>query len=115
MKYDFDEIISRRDSSSIKWDQTAFGEVLPMWIADMDFKSAPQILNALQKRIDHGVFGYTTTPDAFYDAITNWWKKRYGFKVEKEWLIPVSGVIPALSAAIQSLSKAGDYVIIQSP
>lgn len=115
MKYNFDEIISRNDSGSIKWNEAPFGEVLPMWIADMDFKSAPAILNALQKRVDHGIFGYTATPDAFYDAIINWWKKRYDFTLEKEWLIPVSGVIPALSAAIQSLSKMGDHVIIQSP
>ena len=115
MKYNFDEIISRKDSGSIKWDETPFGEVLPMWIADMDFKSAPAILNALQERVDHGIFGYTEIPNAFYDAIIRWWKKRYGFKLEKEWLIPVSGVIPALSAAIQSLSKTGDHVIIQSP
>jgi len=115
MKYNFDEIISRKDSGSIKWDETPFGEVLPMWIADMDFKSAPAILDALQKRVDHGIFGYNETPNAFYDAIIRWWKKRYGFTLEKEWLIPVSGVIPALSAAIQSLSKTGDHVIIQSP
>jgi len=115
MKYNFDEIISRKDSGSIKWDETPFGEVLPMCIADMDFKSAPAILDALQKRVDHGIFGYNETPNAFYDAIIRWWKKRYGFTLEKEWLIPVSGVIPALSAAIQSLSKTGDHVIIQSP
>lgn len=115
MKYNFDEVLSRSDSDSIKWDEVPFGEVLPMWIADMDFKSAPAILDALQKKVDHGIFGYTEIPDAFYDAITRWWKKKYGFTLEKEWLIPVSGVIPALSAAIQSLSKKGDHIIIQSP
>ncbi|MFH7015717.1 MalY/PatB family protein [Flavobacterium sp. FlaQc-47] len=115
MKYNFDEVIARKDSDSIKWDEVPFGEVLPMWIADMDFKSAPAILNALQKRVDHGIFGYTAIPEAFYAAIMKWWKKRYGFTLEKEWLVPVSGVIPALSAAIQSLSKTGDKVMIQSP
>ncbi|MFH6991029.1 MalY/PatB family protein [Flavobacterium sp. FlaQc-48] len=115
MKYNFDEIISRSDSGSIKWDDGPFGEVLPMWIADMDFKSAPEILKALQKRVDHGIFGYTAIPEAFYAAIIKWWKKRYGFTLEKEWLVPVSGVIPALSAGIQSLSKIGDEVIIQAP
>ena len=115
MKYNFDEVLSRSGSDSIKWDEAPFGEVLPMWIADMDFKSAPAILNALQKRVDHGIFGYTEIPDAFYDAITRWWKRRYDFNLEKEWLIPVSGVIPALSAAIQSLSKKGDHVLVQSP
>ena len=115
MKYNFDEVLSRSGSDSIKWDEAPFGEVLPMWIADMDFKSAPAILNALQKRVDHGIFGYTEIPDAFYDAITRWWKRRYDFNLDKEWLIPVSGVIPALSAAIQSLSKKGDHVLVQSP
>ncbi|PAM93745.1 cystathionine beta-lyase [Flavobacterium sp. IR1] len=115
MKYNFDEIVTRKDTGSIKWDEGPFGEVLPMWIADMDFKSAPEILAALDKRIAHGVFGYTAIPDAFYDAITAWWKRRYGFAPEKEWLVSVSGVIPALSAAIQALSKNGDKVIIQTP
>lgn len=115
MKYNFDEIVTRKDTGSIKWDEGPFGEVLPMWIADMDFKSAPEILAALDKRIAHGVFGYTAIPDAFYDAITAWWKRRFGFAPEKEWLVPVSGVIPALSAAIQALSKNGDKVIIQTP
>ncbi|KUJ62716.1 cystathionine beta-lyase [Flavobacteriaceae bacterium CRH] len=115
MKYNFDNVLSRNDSGSIKWDEAPFGEVLPMWIADMDFKSAPEILSALQKRVDHGIFGYTAIPDAFYDAIISWWKRRYDFNLDKEWLIPVSGVIPALSAAIQSLSQTGDHVIIQSP
>jgi len=115
MKYNFDEVLSRSGSDSIKWDEAPFGEVLPMWIADMDFKSAPAILNALQKRVDHGIFGYTEIPDAFYDAIISWWKRRYDFNLDKEWLIPVSGVIPALSAAIQSLSKKGDHVLVQSP
>ena len=115
MKYNFDEVLSRSGSDSIKWDEAPFGEVLPMWIADMDFKSAPAILNALQKRVDHGIFGYTEIPDAFYDAIIRWWKRRYDFNLDKEWLIPVSGVIPALSAAIQSLSKKGDHVLVQSP
>ena len=115
MKYNFDEIIPRKDTDSIKWDDAPFGEVLPMWIADMDFKSAPEILKALQQRTAHGIFGYTTIPETFYAAIMKWWKKRYGFTVEKEWIVPVSGVIPALSAAIQSLSKTGDKVIIQAP
>ncbi|OXA88952.1 MalY/PatB family protein [Flavobacterium hercynium] len=115
MKYNFDEIVTRKDTGSIKWDEGPFGEVLPMWIADMDFKSAPEILAALEKRIAHGIFGYTAIPDAFYDAIIAWWKRRYGFAPEKEWLVPVSGVIPALSAAIQALSKNGDKVIIQTP
>jgi len=115
MKYNFDEIVTRKDTGSIKWDEGPFGEVLPMWIADMDFKSAPEILAALDKRIAHGVFGYTAIPDAFYDAITAWWKRRFGFAPEKEWLVPVSGVIPALSAAIHALSKNGDKVIIQTP
>ena len=115
MDFNFDEITDRRNTHSIKWDANPSADLLPLWIADMDFKSAPAILEALQKRLHHGIFGYTEMPPLFYNAVTNWWKKRYNFKVEKEWLVPVPGVIMALSAAIESLSKKGDKIILQSP
>lgn len=113
MDFNFDEITDRKNSHSIKWSSAE--NTLPMWIADMDFKTAPAIIEALQKRIDHGVFGYTETPLEFYNAIVNWWKKRYGFTVEKEWIVPVTGVIPALCATIKSLTDQGDKIILQSP
>lgn len=115
MDFNFDEIVDRSNSHSIKWDATPFGDVLPMWVADMDFKTAPAVLEALQKSIDHGIFGYTKVPPEFYNAIIGWWKKRYGLSLKREWLVPVTGVIPALTAAIRSFTEKGDKVIIQSP
>ena len=83
MPYNFNEIIDRTDTGSVKWSKP---NVLPMWIADMDFKTAPEITEALIGRASHGVFGYSETPPTFYDAITNWWKKRHALQVEKDWL-----------------------------
>lgn len=114
MKYNFDEIIDRKYTDAIKWESSS-PDILPMWIADMDFKTAPEIIEALQNRISHGVFGYTQTPEHFYISIQKWWKKRYQLAIEKESIIPVSGVIPALSAAIRSLTEKGDQIIIQPP
>jgi len=114
MKYNFDEIIDRKNTNAIKWESSS-PDILPMWIADMDFKTAPEIIEALQNRISHGVFGYTQTPEHFYISIQKWWKKRYQLAIEKESIIAVSGVIPALSAAIRSLTEKGDQIIIQPP
>lgn len=114
MKYNFEEIIDRKYTNAIKWESSS-PDILPMWIADMDFKTAPEIIEALQNRISHGVFGYTQTPEHFYISIQKWWKKRYQLTIEKESIIPVSGVIPALSAAIRSLTEKGDQIIIQPP
>jgi len=110
----FDEFIDRKGTDSIKWDATEPG-VLPMWIADMDFKAAPAIQAALQKRVAHGVFGYTLTPDRFFDAIIGWWQKRHGYALQKEWIRPVTGVIPALSAIVRALTAPGDKVLVQPP
>ena len=115
MKYDFDSLVSRRGTASVKWDE--FGEnVLPMWVADMDFRAAPAILDALQKRLDHGVFGYELLPQAYFDAITRWFGRRHGWTgFGKADIIPTTGVIPAYSACIKAMSSPGDKVIIQSP
>lgn len=115
MDYNFDEIINRKNTNAIKWDASPSSDILPMWIADMDFKTAPEIIEALQNRISHGVFGYTQTPEQFYISIQNWWKKQHGLSLEKEWILPVIGVIPALSAAIRTLTEKGDQIIIQPP
>lgn len=114
MDYDFDEIIDRRGTHSIKWDSSE-ADVLPMWIADMDFKTAPAVTEALRNRVAHGVFGYTLTPPEFYEAIITWWNKRHGFTLRKDWIIPVTGVIPALSVALESLTSEGDSIILQPP
>lgn len=110
----FDERIERRNTACIKWD-TAGPDVLPMWVADMDFKAAPAIIEALQHRVAHGIFGYTLTPPEFYDAIIRWWDKRHGYTLSNDWIIPVTGVIPALSATIRALTDQGDKVLIQPP
>ena len=115
MKNNFDEIIPRRGSNSYKWDATKDDDVLPMWVADMDFRTAPAIIDALAKRVQHGVFGYTKVPQAYYDAVTGWFKEKHNFSIEKEWILYTSGVVPALSAIIKALTNPGDKVIIQTP
>ena len=115
MKYDFDEIIDRRGTSCIKWDGAANPDVLPMWVADMDFRTAPAIIEALRRRVDHGIFGYTRVPQSYYDAVTGWFSRRHGWNIDKDWIIYTSGVVPALSAIIKALTVSGDKVLIQTP
>lgn len=114
MKYDFDKTIDRRATNSYKWDSAPEG-VLPMWVADMDFRTAPAIIDALQKRVAHGIFGYTRVPDAYYDAVTTWFSRRHGWDIDREWIIYTSGVVPAVSAVIKALTVPGDKVIVQTP
>ena len=118
--YDFDTIIPRRGTNSIKWDaRPPFDAdtegVIPLWVADMDFKAAPFIIDVLRKRVEHGVFGYVCVPDSYYEAVCRWFSGRHGWKVEKDWIIYTTGVVPALSAAVKALSKPGEKVILQSP
>lgn len=114
MKYDFDKTIDRRATNSYKWDSAPEG-VLPMWVADMDFRTAPAIIDALQKRVAHGIFGYTRVPDAYYDAVTSWFSRRHGWDIDREWIIYTSGVVPAVSAVIKALTVPGNKVIVQTP
>ncbi|MDE6442491.1 MAG: pyridoxal phosphate-dependent aminotransferase [Clostridia bacterium] len=113
MKYDFDELVERRGTNSLKWDVDD-GE-LPMWVADMDFKAAPEVISALRKKLDTGVFGYQIVPDAWYKAVANWWKKRHGLYIKEEWLCFCTGVIPAITSAVKRITNAGDNVVIQTP
>lgn len=115
MKYDFDEIISRRNSNSYKWDAVMEEGVLPMWGADMDFRTAPAVVEVLRKRMDHGIFGYTKVPPIYYDAIINWFTRRHGWQIDRDWIIYTSGVVPALSAIIKALTVPGDRVLVQTP
>ena len=114
MKYDFDKTIDRRATNSYKWDSAPEG-VLPMWVADMDFRTAPAIIDALQKRVAHGIFGYTRVPDAYYGAVTSWFSRRHGWDIDRDWIIDTSGVVPAVSAVIKALTVPGDKVIVQTP
>ena len=113
--YNFDEIIPRHGSDSYKWDSTTNQDVLPMWVADMDFRTAPPIIEELQQRVSHGIFGYTRVPDAYYNAVTNWFSRRHNWQIDKNWIIYTSGVVPAISAIIKALTKTGDKVIVQTP
>ena len=115
MKYDFDEIVNRRGTNSVKWDEAKEEGVIPMWVADMDFKAAPCILEALKKRVDHGVFGYTMVPDSYYESIISWFERRHQWYIERDWIIYTSGVVPAISAIIKALTEPGDKVLVQTP
>lgn len=120
-KYNFDEIIDRRETDSIKWSKRHlkenFGEEesIPMWIADMDFKVAQPIIDAIMKRAEHGVFGYGHKSDEFLEAVVNWQKKRNGWNIEKEWILFTPGIIPALNFIVETFCNPGDKVILQSP
>ena len=115
MQYNFDEIIPRRGTNCVKWDSMESDDVLPMWVADMDFHTAPAIVKALQQRVAHGIFGYTHVPDAYYEAVTNWFARRHQWQIQREWMIYIPGVVPALSALIKALTVPGDKVLIQTP
>lgn len=115
MKYNFDEIISRRNTNSCKWDSVADDNVLPLWVADMDFRAAPAIIEALEKRVRHGIFGYVHVPDAYYEAVIRWFERRHDWHIEKEWVLYTLGVVPAISAIIKALIKPGDGVLVQTP
>ncbi|MBO5157568.1 MAG: pyridoxal phosphate-dependent aminotransferase [Prevotella sp.] len=113
--YNFDKPIDRRHTNCYKWDVTDDSEVIPMWVADMDFQAAPAITDALRKRVEHGVFGYTKVPDEYYEAITNWFERRHGWTVSKEWILYTTGVVPAVSVAIKAMTQPGDGVIMHTP
>lgn len=115
MKYDFDKQIPRRNTHSYKWDSAAAEDVLPMWVADMDFRTAPAVVETLRRRVEHGIFGYTKVPSAYYEAVINWFARRHGWKINKDWIIYTSGVVPALSAVIKALTVPGDKVLVQTP
>ncbi len=114
MTYNFDTPVNREGTFSLKWD-AAGPDTLPMWVADMDFKTAPAITEALIKRAAHGIFGYTKTPQAYYDAITAWFARRHNWQIQPNWILTAPGVVPALSAIIQALTQEGDKIILQTP
>lgn len=115
MKYDFDRVIPRRGTDSCKWDSAAADGVLPMWVADMDFQTAPAIIEALRRRVDHGIFGYTRVPQSYYEAVTGWFARRHAWTIDPQWIIYTSGVVPALSAIVKASTRPGDKVLIQTP
>lgn len=115
MNYDFDKIITRRGTNSYKWDELKDSDIIPMWVADMDFQTAPCIIEALQRRVEHGIFGYTLVPSSYYDAVIGWFNRRHQWQIDRSWILYTSGVVPALSAIIKALTQPKDKVLIQSP
>ena len=115
MIYDFDKITNRRGSGCYKWDEPEEEGVIPMWVADMDFPAAPAIQSALQRRLDHGVFGYTMVTDSYYDSVVNWFYRRHGWQINKEWILYTTGVVPAVSCTLKALMLPGENVLVQTP
>ena len=126
--YDFDKIIDRRDTHCVKWDEETpcktgdqsllkgkYKELIPLWVADMDFEAAPAIREALRKRVEHGVFGYAIVHDSYYDAVINWYARRHQWHIQREWIQYTTGVVPAISAVIKALTMSGDRVLIMTP
>ena len=117
--YDFDQIIDRRNTNSLKYDFAVErglpADVLPLWVADMDFRAPEPVLDALRKTVDHGIFGYSDVKDGYYDAVSQWFHTHFGWQTRPEWLVKTPGVVFALAMAVRSLTQPGDSVLIQPP
>lgn len=116
MNYNFDEIVTRRGSNCIKWDEAEDPNIIPLWVADMDFHVYPGITEALRKRVEHDVFGYSLVPQTYYDAVIRWFRDRHGAcGWKREHFITTIGVVPAISAIIHALTLPGDKVLVNTP
>ena len=115
MKYDFDELIERRGTNCVKWDESPSPEVIPLWVADMDFRVAPAIQKALQQRVEHGVFGYNIVPESYYEAVISWFHRRHQWDIQRSWILYTTAVVPAMSCVIKALTMPGEKVLILSP
>lgn len=116
LPFDFDELTDRRGSGSMKWDSEGDDpDVIQMWVADMDFRTSPAIIKALEERVDTGIFGYVHVPDSYYDALIRWNVERHGWEISRDSVIYTSGVVPAVSAIIKAMTAPGDGVILQTP
>lgn len=113
MRYDFSKLNDRRHTNSLKWDVSE--KELPMWVADMDFKTAPEIIEVLQEKVAKGIFGYTVVSDEWYEAISGWWERRHKLKINKEWLVFCTGIVPAISSAVRKMTTVGENVLVQTP
>ncbi len=119
-KYNFDEIVDRKNTNSIKWDyykkfMNVEKDLLPMWVADMDFKAPPEVIKALKKRASHGIYGYSGKPESYYNAIINWVDKRYNWQIKKDWIVYTPGIVPAINIAIDKFTEPGDGIVVQKP
>ncbi|RDY26218.1 pyridoxal phosphate-dependent aminotransferase [Romboutsia weinsteinii] len=119
MSYDFEAVIDRSNNYSAKWSEMdkkyGSNDLLPMWVADMDFKTAPCIIDAMRERLEQGIYGYTTRPDSYNESIVNWAARRYGWEIKSDWLIFSPGVIPSVSLIIQEMTEKNDKIMIQEP
>ncbi len=118
-RYDFDTVIDRKNTGCFKADglKLLFGkaDLLPLWVADMDFAIAPEILEAMQARLSHPIFGYNLRLDAYYESIINWVDRRYGWQIERDWIISTPGIVTALNIAVVTLTEPGDGILVQTP
>ena len=121
MKYNFDEIIERRGTHCVKWDESKVlsgspaEDIIPLWVADMDFAVAPAIQEAVKKRAAHPIFGYTVVEDNYYEAIISWFQRRHQWTIVREHILYTTGVVPAVTCAIKALTMPGEKVVILSP
>ena len=113
--YDFDKIINRRGSNCCKWDEPQEEGVIPLWIADMDFEAAPAIIEALRRRVDHGIFGYERVPESYYQAVIDWFSRRHQWTIERDWILYTIGVVPGISCVLKALTLPGEKVLVQTP
>lgn len=115
MKYNFDKTVERRNTNSYKWAVENDNDIIPLWVADMDFEIAPAIQDAIKRRAEHPVYGYVKVPDEFYQASINWFATRHNWHFKREWMTYTIGVVPAVSAVIKAFTNPGDKVILQTP
>src|SRR4030042_791087 len=119
MRYDFDKVIERRNTNSSKWDRMSqlFGrdDLVPMWVADMDFPCPEPVVEAIKRRAEHPIYGYSVAPDSLYDAIVDWAWTQYRWKVKREWIVFTAGVVHALYSAVKAFHHPGDAVVVQPP
>lgn len=117
--YNFNEIVERKNTSAVKWDKPQIlynrSDIIPMGIADMDFRTAPEIIEAIKNRTEHGVFGYSYLDEEYYNSLINWLDRIHNFKVEEEWVCTAPTIVAAISWMIQSYTEEGDKIIIQPP
>ncbi len=112
--FDFDKLVERRGTDSVKWD-LADDDVIPMWVADMDFESPREVQEAIMDRVKHGVYGYTIELDSLFEAVTKWVSRRHNWTIEREWIVFTPGVMPGILGILQAITRPGDKVILQSP
>ena len=119
MKYDFDKVTDRRGTNCLKYDfakeQGKPEGVLPLWVADMDFPAAPEILERLGRAVNHGIFGYSEGKEDYFRAVSAWYQKQFGWEVKRHWLVKTPGVVFAIAAAIRAFTKEGEAVLLQQP